>query len=42
MAKLPDTMNLSPWAQLSETPLSSARVKETDREQNCDTQTASN
>lgn len=42
MAELPDTMKLPPWAQLSETPLSSAKVKETKLEQNCDTQTASN
>lgn len=41
MAELPDTMKLSPWAQLSETPLFSARVKETNLEQNCDTQTSS-
>lgn len=41
MAELPNTMKLSPWAQGSETPLSSARVKETNLEQNCDIQTSS-
>lgn len=29
MVELPDLMKLSPWAQLSEICLSSARVKET-------------
>lgn len=42
MAELTDTTKLSPWAQLLEIYLSSARVKETTVEQNCDVQTAGN
>lgn len=42
MAELPNTMELSPWAQLSEIHLSSARVKKTTADQNCDMQIAGN
>lgn len=42
MAELPDTMKWSLWTQLSETSLSSLRVKETNLEQNCEMQSASN
>lgn len=42
MVELPDITKLSPCAKLSEICLSSARVKETTADQNCDMQTAGN